>query len=221
MSEVLDIILAQSDDQYPATVALSPNDVTVLLFALSFLEQERNWYTGENPIDEITTAQWDTIEKLVASAYQTIMNPLIGMIFPIVNADIPENCLLCDGATYLREDYPNLYAAMDGVFHVDADNFSVPDLRSRVIVGSGAGAGLSAYSPGDSGGVEAVTLSTAQMPTHQHGLFQGTAVAIAPGELPVVIPFAAETGSTGLAGSGGSHENRQPFTALKYVIVAQ
>ena len=220
MSEVLDIILAQAADQYPATVALSPDDVTVLLFALSFLEQKRNWYTGENPLDEITTEQWDTIEKLVASVYQQVFNPMIGMIFPIITSAIPENCLLCDGATYARVDYPNLYASLDAVFIVDADTFSVPDLRSRVVVGAGQGDGLSDYAVGEAGGVEAVTLSTSQIPSHQHGIFTTTALAVAPGELPVTIPNIVASSSTDLAGGGGAHENRQPFTALNFVVVA-
>lgn len=220
MSEVLDIILAQAADQYPATVALSPNDVTVLLFALSFLEQERNWYTGENPLDEITQSQWDTIEKLVASCYQTIMMPMIGLIMPIMTADVPDNCLLCDGSSYAREDYPLLYAALDSAFIVDADNFIVPDLRHKAIVGVDT-AGGAEYQVNGSAGQDTVTLSSAEMPSHQHGLFQSTSLALAPGELPVVIPFIAAVGSTDLAGGSGSHENRMPFRSLKYVVIAQ
>lgn len=221
MSEVLDIILEQSAAQYPATVALSPDDVTVLLYAMSFLEQKRNWYTGENPLDEISVTDWDTIEKLVASVYEQVFNPMIGLIFPIITEDIPENCLLCDGSTYDRVDYPLLYAALDPAFIVDADTFSLPDLRSRTVIGAGQGDGLSDYAIGEADGVETVTLSSAQIPSHQHGLFQTTALAVAPGELPVVIPALAALGSTDLAGGSGSHENRQPFTALNYVVVAQ
>lgn len=220
MSEVLDEIIAQAVDQYPATVALSPNDVTVLLYAMSFLEQKRNWYTGENPLDEITEIDWDTIEKLVASVYEQVFNPMIGMIFPVVTTDIPENCLLCDGSEYAREDYPNLYALLDATFIVDADTFSVPDLRSRTVVGAGQGDGLSDYAMGDAGGVEAVALSTSQMPSHQHGIFTTNAIAVAPGELAVKIPSIFALDTTDLAGGSGGHENRQPFTALKYVIVA-
>ena len=42
---------------------------------------------------------------------------------------------------------------------------STPDLRNRFIVGSGTGA---SYSPGDTGGSDSVSLTTAQMPSHTH-----------------------------------------------------
>lgn len=222
MSITLDTILAQAADQYPATVALSPESVTVLLYASGFLEKKINWLDEEqDPLDEITPEDWDTIEKLVANLYEEVMNPLIGMIFPIVTDSPPANCLLCDGGVYDRVDYPNLYAVLDPVFIVDADSFSVPDLRSRVVLGAGEGDGLSSYAVGDAGGVESVTLTSGQMPSHQHGLFQGTGLAVAPGELPVVTPALVAAGLTDLAGGGGSHENRQPFTALNYVVIAQ
>jgi len=221
MSEVLNEILVQAADQYPATVALSPDDVTVLLYALSFLERKRNWYTGENPLDEITPEDWDTIEKLVASVYEQVMNPMIGMIFPIVTTDPPENCLLCDGSEYAREDFPLLYERLDAAFILDADTFFVPNLQSRTIVGAGTGDGLSTYTVNQESGDEAITLSSAQMPIHQHGLFTATAVALAPGELPVVIPSIVAAGLTDLAGGGGSHENRMPSTALNFAVVAQ
>jgi microcystin-dependent protein len=93
-------------------------------------------------------------------------------------------------------------------------------LRSRKPIGAGTGAGLSAYSVGQQGGAEAVTLSSGEMPSHAHGLFQSTALAIAPGELPVVIPFVVAAGSTDSAGGGGSHENIDPYQAFNFVIVA-
>lgn len=222
MSVVLDEILAQAADQYPATVALSPESVTVLLYASGFLEQKVNWLDEEqDPLDEITSEQWDTIEKLVANLYEEVLNPLLGLIFPIMTASPPTNCLLCDGSSYAREDYPLLYDAINPVFIIDADTFFVPDLRSRVPVGAGTGTGLSTYAVNETGGDEAITLSSAQMPSHQHGIFTGNALALAPGELPVKIPSILATDLSDLAGGGGAHENRQPFVALNFAVVAQ
>ena len=42
---------------------------------------------------------------------------------------------------------------------------STPDLRNRFIVGAGTG---SNYSPGNTGGSDSVSLTTAQMPSHTH-----------------------------------------------------
>ncbi|WP_372424703.1 phage tail protein [Salinarimonas chemoclinalis] len=49
--------------------------------------------------------------------------------------------------------------------------FMLPDLRSRVPVGGGMGAGngLSTYPLGVMAGTETVTLNTSQMPIHNHG----------------------------------------------------
>lgn len=221
MSIQLDHILAQAANGSPATVALSSESVAVLLFASELLETRRNWLDkSEDQMDEITDDDWNTIEHLVGEVYLQIMNPLIGWIVPNTLAVLPPNLLACDGSTYAREDYPNLYAAMDSAFIVDADNFVVPDLRSRVPVGAGTGSGLSTYAVNQQGGEESHQLTSGEMPSHSHGLFQGTGLAVAPGELPVVIPAILALGSTDSTGGDGAHNNIEPYTAIPYAIVA-
>lgn len=236
MSIVLDRLLAQAATMYPSTVALSSESVTVLLYASAFLQEKRDWLDEtEDPLDEITDAQWDAIEKLVANTYEEIMNPIIGWTFPIVTENPPDNCLLCDGSQYARADYPMLYSLLDPAFVVDADNFVVPDLRSRVPIGAGTGTGLSTYAVGETGGEEEITLTTAEMPSHSHsdvghmhsyqppGL---SGLALAPGELPValpnIIPSLTGSASANLTNTGGgeAHENRPPFIALNWAVVA-
>lgn len=46
--------------------------------------------------------------------------------------------------------------------------FALPDLRGRVPLGTGQGPGLAPYSLGEIGGTETITLTTAQMPMHNH-----------------------------------------------------
>jgi len=159
---------------------------------------------------------------------------MIGIILPCAAAVIPTNCLECDGSQYTRVAYPALYAVLDSAFIIDADNFVVPDLRGRMIVGVGSGSGLTPRAMGDTGGQETHALSVAELAAHNHtvtGHIHTThshlaAVAVAPGELPVstpnVVPELTGTGSEGInnAGSGSAHENMTPFVALRYVIVA-
>lgn len=221
MSIQLDHILAQAANGSPATVALSSESVAVLLFASEFLGIRHNWLDREeDPADEVTDADWDTIEHLVGEVYFQIMNPLIGWILPNALATLPPNLLPCDGSTYAREDYPTLYAVLDAAFIVDADNFQVPDLRSRTPIGSATTGSLSHYAVNEQGGTEAVTLSTAEMPAHSHGLFQVAGLAFSPGELPVQVPEILALQNTDSAGGGGAHENRMPFTAVPFAIVA-
>ena len=69
--------------------------------------------------------------------------------------NIPSGFVLCDG------------------------NNSTPDLRDRFVIGAG-----SAYSPGNTGGSSSVTLSTSQLPSHNHSL-----------------------SASGTTGGGGSHRH--------------
>jgi microcystin-dependent protein len=48
--------------------------------------------------------------------------------------------------------------------------FALPDLRGRVPVGTGQGPGLPVYQLGQLGGTPTVTLTTANMPAHNHQL---------------------------------------------------
>lgn len=235
MSIVLDRLLAQAATMYPATVTLSPENVTVLLYASGFLQEKRDWLDErEDPLDEITDEQWDTIEKLVADTYEAIMNPVIGWVFPIVTENPPENCLLCDGSTHLRVDFPQLYALIDPAFIIDADSFFVPDMRRKFPVGAGT-VGAETYAVNETGGANEITLTTGEMPAHSHsdvghmhsyqppGL---SGLALAPGELPValpnIIPSLTGSASANLTNTGGgeAHENRPPFIALNWAVVA-
>ena len=47
-------------------------------------------------------------------------------------------------------------------------NFALPDLRGRVVVGQGQGAGLSPYTVGQMGGTETISLAANNMPLHTH-----------------------------------------------------
>jgi len=107
-------------------------------------------------------------------------------------------------------------------------------LRSRFVVGAG-----STYNPGDTGGVDSVTLTTAQIPSHTHtatvndpghshtvdGATQQTngGGTIITGRNNVVTSSVATTGITvtnAATGGGGSHENRPPYFALAFLMKA-
>jgi len=115
-----------------------------------------------------------TIEDTV-SAMITMYNEysqgeacLIGAILPYATLNIPSGCLACDGTQYLRVDYPMLYAALDPIYIIDADNFKTPDLSGRTIIGTGEGTDLTPRAIGDTGGEETHILITAELATHTH-----------------------------------------------------
>ena len=95
---------------------------------------------------------------------------------------------------YTGNSAPSGWAICDG-------SNGTPDLRARFIVGAGngSGAGNSNYSVNNTGGAESVTLSTAQLPSHNHGLNNHT------------HSFSATTSNTNL-----SHDHDTTFDNKKY-----
>jgi microcystin-dependent protein len=119
--------------------------------------------------------------------------------------------------------------------------FALPDLRSRVALGIGQLPGGSVYTWGERAGVEAVTLSTSQMPQHNH-MWQACtangsqasplsgylATIQRPPNIGIVKGYAAPSGSpaalgTPIANTGGNqpHPNIQPYLCLNYSIALQ
>jgi len=76
---------------------------------------------------------------------------LIGEIVAYAGTTLPDpNWLFCDGASLLRADYPDLFAAIGTTYGaVDGSHFTLPDMRGRTGIGVGTGSGLSTRSLGD------------------------------------------------------------------------
>ena len=216
--------------------------------ALSVLTKEHNFELF-GAIDPQTCAEIFT-EMFYEYTKGTVC--MIGSILPYATTVVPLRALPCDGAEYDRVDYPSLYAILDTAYIVDVDTFRTPDLRGRMVIGVGAGAGLTARVVGDFGGEETHELTVGELPTHDHsstphthtdsGHIHGYSYPTinldleAPGvpdifgagnppiPLSTSIGYAAlsaETVTVGSTGDGDSHENMQPFHALKYCIIAR
>jgi microcystin-dependent protein len=84
-------------------------------------------------------------------------------------------CLACNGGSYLRTDYPELFTALGGASSPwglpDGTHFKVPDLRGRSPMGAGTGAGLTARSLAALLGEENHLLSGTEsgIAAHTHG----------------------------------------------------
>jgi microcystin-dependent protein len=83
---------------------------------------------------------------------------------------LPTGWLWQDGAFYEPSTYPSLFAAIGYTYGQSGTRFKVPDRRGRFGLGAGQGSGLTNRSLGQLGGLEAVTLNTAQIPSHTHGV---------------------------------------------------
>tara|TARA_R110000796_G_scaffold101637_6_gene210369 strand:- start:4803 stop:5249 length:447 start_codon:yes stop_codon:yes gene_type:complete len=108
----------------------------------------------------------------------------------------------------------------DGWKLCDGNN-STPDLRNRFVVGTGNN-----YAVGSTGGADTVSLTTAQMPQHDHLVYGQDNDAVATGNASDEVANVTNRNSsnaffnrtTSLAGSGSAHENRPPYYALAYIM---
>lgn len=176
--------------------------------ALLALTISDNWEkAGDVSIDDAVSSGADTFAGFKS---------MVGTIFPVCWQTIPDSFLLCDGSTYLRVDYPSLYANLPAGFIIDADSFAVPALNGKTIVGAGSG-----FSPADVGGEVDHTLIESEIPSHAHTTTATLpGLAFSPGELPVLVPGLTPNLS-GFTGGSGAHNNMQPYQAITYVIAAR
>lgn len=198
-------------------VALSPLSAAIILACGAFYRRDYFWLVdGETPTD----TEIDEIMKATALMELEIQSAMIGMIIPNVLGNYTGLELLpCDGSTYLKADYPELYEAIDPVFIIDAVSFSVPDLRDKFPLSVGVENAM-----GDSGGEKDHTLTIAELPAHDHNYTTPTfnvdieSVGV-PDPTGVGNPPAIAT--TTQTGGNSPHNNMPPFLAIKFGIVAR
>jgi len=90
-----------------------------------------------------------------------------GDIKAIAYATAPSGWIVCDGSVISRTTYASLFAAIGTTWGAGdgSSTFGIPDLRGRMLLGSG-----SSYVLGALGGASSVTLSTANLPPHNHSV---------------------------------------------------
>jgi microcystin-dependent protein len=149
---------------------------------------------GTNTTGVATTA---FVGTAVATATAGALPP--GVVVPYAATSAPSGYLLCDGSSQLRASYANLFAVIGTTYgSADGTHFNVPDLRGRVVVGTGSGAGLSVRNLAATGGEENHILSVAELASHNHGGATGA-------DTPTgSISSVAVSGTTG-AGSAHNH----------------
>ena len=98
-------------------------------------------------------------------------NPFISMIEAFGFNFAPRGWALCAGQTLPINQNQALFALLGTTFGGNGQTtFNLPDLRGRLALGFGQGAGLSSYNLGAAGGEEAHQLPTSEVPAHAHTL---------------------------------------------------
>ena len=154
----------------------------------------------------------------------------------------PEGWALCNGAMLPISENETLFNLIGTTYGGDGNTtFALPDLRSRVAIAQGPSTWGVNYPIGQAAGQENVTLTSPQMPGHQHPIANLSGPTAQTGGKPQTSPQGAYFGSSGAAlyqklGSGKSladgalaagssvmggnaaHSNIQPCLATTYII---
>ena len=149
-----------------------------------------------------------------------------GSVVAYISTSAPGGWLLCDGSNVSRTTYATLFSVIGTTFGVGdgSTTFTLPDMRGRVPVGSGSGAGLTARSLAATGGEETHTLTVPEIPAHTHSYTdtyrtgnQDTDNAFGT-ETVANESSVSEAKTTGSTGGGQAHNIMQPFLVLNYII---
>src|ERR1700681_2118467 len=161
--------------------------------------------------------------------------PFVGEIRMFAGNFAPAGWMFCDGQLLPISENETLFNLIGTTYGGDGQStFALPDLRGRVPVHMGQGPGLSNYQLAEMIGVEAVTLTTAQLGTHSHPALCSSGGGT-PGSDPANSIWGpsdatvySNGGATGFMGTpaifttsvGGSqpHDNMIPFLCVNYII---
>jgi microcystin-dependent protein len=141
----------------------------------------------------------------------------IGTMLPFAGSTPVGRWLLCDGAAVSRTTYARLFAIIGETYGAGdgSTTFNLPNLKGRVLVGLDA-AQTEFDTLGEVGGAKTHTLTTAELPAHTHNLRVAGGGGLFPG-----AGGNGDSGSdsqSGSTGSGGAHNNLQPYIAINFII---
>ena len=145
-------------------------------------------------------------------------NAIVGSVMIWHGSTAPSGYLICDGTTYSKSQYPDLYDALGSDYQISAEQFKVPDFRGLVPIGAGTHQDANSKSM-------TFNLNT------EYGEYEHKLIAL---ELPKVdvtfagtsgnfnCPYVGEQGGNFSADQDGDtpHNNIQPSLAVNFIIKA-
>jgi microcystin-dependent protein len=166
-------------------------------------------------------------------------NPFVGEIRVFGFNFAPLGWALCNGQILPIAQNTALFSLLGTAYGGDGKTtFALPNLQGTFPINQGFGAGLSPRTMGETGGSPTVTLTIAEMPTHNHPVKcattpgttaspAGAVFAATPGGDPMAYSATAgEKVSMNLAavadtGGGHAHDNMPPYLILNFCIALQ
>ncbi|MEE9413416.1 MAG: tail fiber protein [Methylococcales bacterium] len=160
--------------------------------------------------------------------------PFVGEIRMFAGNFAPRSWAFCDGQLLAVSQNDALFSLLGTLYGGDGETtFGLPDMRGRIPIHAGTGAGLSNRRLGSKSGVENVTLTTSQTPSHTHAFnaMSTSATETDPGNTVTLgqsvgydlyVPAQNLTGmaADAVSSTGGSqqHSNLMPFLCVHFII---
>ena len=161
--------------------------------------------------------------------------PFVGEIRMFGGNFAPAGWAFCNGALLPISENETLFTLIGTTYGGDGqETFALPDLQGRAPVHAGQGPGISQnYQLGEKGGVESVTLTVPQIPSHSHVMAASNANGQQPqptngflAQTNPGFPYVAQSqpyaqlNANSVAPVGGSqpHENMAPFLTISFII---
>jgi microcystin-dependent protein len=115
----------------------------------------------------------EVLERSLTAPAGYLLDAPVGSMFHWPGGTPPQTWVWADGAALATAAYPELFAIVGYTFGGAGGTFYLPDCRSRAIIGTGSGPGLSGRSQGQRGGAESVALAWNNNGNHGHGSVGG------------------------------------------------
>ena len=160
--------------------------------------------------------------------------PFLGEIRMFSGNFEPSGWAFCHGQLLAISSHSALFSLFGTIYGGDGrTTFGLPDLRGRIPLHQGQGPGLSTRTIGSRGGIEAVTLTEANLPGHNHGNLQATtSISVStspfgrlPGQTAALTPYAASgpdqvlnSDAVASVGGGVEHTNLMPTLSINFIV---
>jgi microcystin-dependent protein len=157
-----------------------------------------------------------------------VAQPYVGEIRMFGGNFAPAGWMFCEGQLLPISENETLFNLIGTTYGGDGQStFALPDLRGRLPVHMGNG-----FTLAETGGVETVTLTVAQIPAHSHAFIGTTSTAIDanPGgnvvaQAQTFFPYlnvpptvAMATQAVTSVGGNQPHSNFQPYLCVDFII---
>ena len=159
--------------------------------------------------------------------------PFIGEIRMFGGNFAPAGWAFCQGQLMPISQNDAMFILLGTTYGGDGqETFGIPDLQGRAPMHFGTGPDGVTYQLGEKAGVESVTLTTQQIPVHNHAFLGSTAAATLTSPSSNVVGTSAQVdyliistanqamNANSITPVGGSqpHENMQPYLCVSFII---